>query len=116
MVGLADSTHPTVVGSPQATRWSEMARYIIGPFWSGFGYIRSMPNDAAEIVRCPAELRARALALVLCDLAPSLRKIVARGLLEAEDSADLAHEALFVAVRGMSLRGAAWGQRQSGDI
>jgi ribosomal protein S18 acetylase RimI-like enzyme len=89
---------------------------IGGPFCAVFGYIGAMPNDAADIVHCPAEFRAEALALVLCDLAPSLRRIVAHGLLDAEDSAELANEALFVALRGTSLRGAAWGQRQSGNI
>jgi ribosomal protein S18 acetylase RimI-like enzyme len=75
-----------------------------------------MPNDTAEIVRCPAELRTEAIALTLCDLAPSVRKDVARGLLEADSAGDLAHEPLFVALRNSNLRGAAWGQRQSGNI
>src|SRR3954447_7706759 len=72
--------------------------------------------DAAVILRCPAELRVEALALVLCDLAPSMRKEVAGGLLGADDSAELAYEPLFIALRGGRLRGAAWAQRQSGNI
>ena len=38
-----------------------------------------MAIDAVEIVRCPAEFRAEALALVLCELAPSLRRVVDGG-------------------------------------
>ncbi len=67
-------------------------------------------------MRCPAELRAEALALVLCDLAPSLRREVAGDLLSVEDSTELANEPLFIARRGERLVGAAWGQRQSGNI
>ncbi len=75
-----------------------------------------MPIDSVEIVRCPPELRAEALALVLCDVAPSLRRQVAGGLLNAEDLAELANEPLFIARRGKQLCGAVWGQRQSGNI
>src|SRR4051812_11770001 len=75
-----------------------------------------MPNEAVVITRCPAELRGEALALVLCDVAPSLRRQVAGRLLDADDSAELANEALFVALSGHNLRGAAWGQLQSGNI
>jgi ribosomal protein S18 acetylase RimI-like enzyme len=80
------------------------------------GYIGRMAIDAVEIVRCPAELRAEALALVLCELAPSLRRQVAGGLLDIEDIAEFGHEPLYIARRGRALRGAAWGQRQSGNI
>src|SRR3954468_9404954 len=75
-----------------------------------------MAIDAVEIVRCPAERRAEALALVLCELAPSLRRVVAGGLLDIEDVAELSNESLFIARRGGELRGAAWGQRQPGNI
>jgi mycothiol synthase len=84
----------------------------------GVGYIDCMPIDAVEIIRCPAELRTEALSLVLCDLAPSLRREVAGGLalLNAAELEDLAGEPLFIARRGSHLCGAAWGQRQSGNI
>lgn len=75
-----------------------------------------MPIEAVEIVRCPAELRAEALAFVLCDLAPSVRREIASGLLNAEDPAELANEPLYIARRNGQLRGATWGQRQSGNI
>jgi ribosomal protein S18 acetylase RimI-like enzyme len=75
-----------------------------------------MAIDAVEIVRCPAELRAEALALVLCELAPSVRRVVAGGLLEVENIAGFGDEPLFIALRAAEMRGAAWGQRQSGDI
>jgi mycothiol synthase len=75
-----------------------------------------MAIDAVEIVRCPAELRAEALALVLCDLAPSLRRSVAGGLLDIEDVAEFGTESLFIARRAAEMRGAAWGQRQTGNI
>jgi GNAT superfamily N-acetyltransferase len=75
-----------------------------------------MVTDELEIVRCPAELRAEALAIVLCDMAPSQRKEVGRSLLEIEDAAELSREPLFIARRGSELRGAAWGQRQAGNI
>src|SRR3954465_79973 len=80
------------------------------------GYIGRMAIDGVEIVRCPAELRAEALALVLCELAPSLRRSVAGGLLDIEDVAEFSNESLFVARRGAEIRGAAWGQRQTGNI
>jgi ribosomal protein S18 acetylase RimI-like enzyme len=75
-----------------------------------------MPVPGLEVVRCPAELRAEALALVLCELAPSQRREVARCLLVEGDEATLAAEPLFVARRGDEVRGAAWGQRQAGNI
>lgn len=75
-----------------------------------------MAIDAVEIVRCPAELRAEALALVLCELAPSLRRDVSGGLLDIEDVAEFGNESLFVALRESKICGAAWGQRQSGNI
>ena len=75
-----------------------------------------MAIDAVEIVRCPAELRAEALALVLCELAPSLRRQVAGGLLDLEDAAEFGNESLYIARRSTRLCGAAWGQRQSGNV
>lgn len=82
----------------------------------GVGYIERMASGPVEIVRCPMELRAEALALVLCELAPSLRREVAGGLLGIEDFETLSTDALYVARRGDRLCGAAWGQRQSGNI
>lgn len=75
-----------------------------------------MPIGALEIIRCPAVHLTEALALVLCDLAPSQRREVAKVLLGVEDPADLANEPLYIARRGDDLRGAAWGQRQAGNI
>ena len=75
-----------------------------------------MAIDAVEIVSCPAELRAEALALVLRELAPSLRRDVAGDLLHIEGIEKYGIESLYIARRGTKLCGAAWGQRQSGDI
>lgn len=75
-----------------------------------------MPIEAVEIIRCPADHRAEALALVLCDLAPSIRREISGNLPAADDAHELAHEPLFIARRGDKLCGAAWGQRQSGNI
>jgi GNAT superfamily N-acetyltransferase len=75
-----------------------------------------MPSATLEIIRCPTSLRTEALALVLADLAPSQRHDVADSLLRNTNDADLTHEPLFVALRGGELRGAAWGQRQPGNV
>jgi ribosomal protein S18 acetylase RimI-like enzyme len=75
-----------------------------------------MAIDPVEIVRCPTELRAEAVALVLCELAPSLRRDVVGGLLDTENIEKSDADALFVARRDLEIRGAAWGQRQSGNI
>lgn len=78
-----------------------------------------MTVDALEITRCPAELCAEALALVLCELAPSQRKELADRQGKATNSSSpsrLAEEALFIARRDGEIRGAAWGQRQSGNV
>jgi mycothiol synthase len=75
-----------------------------------------MVNAPPEILRCPAELRAEALALVLCDLAPSQRRGFVKSLTDLEDYDELAREPLFIARRGEQVRGAAWGQRQPGNI
>ena len=48
-----------------------------------------MPIGLPEIVRCPPELLAEALALVLCDLAPSQRREVGGVLLAVENAAEL---------------------------
>jgi GNAT superfamily N-acetyltransferase len=75
-----------------------------------------MTNALPEIVRCPAALRTEALALVLCELAPTQRRDVANSLLQINDEAELAREPLYVALSGGELRGAAWGQRQPGNV
>ena len=68
-----------------------------------------MSSGPVEILRCPAELRAEALSLVLCELAPSLRREVAGGLLNTDEIEALSVESLFIARRGDRLCGAAWG-------
>lgn len=74
-----------------------------------------MSREVVEIIRCPAELRAEALSIVLSDLAPSQRREVTRGLLDTEAPQGLADEPLFIARRGKQICGAAWGQRQAGN-
>jgi mycothiol synthase len=75
-----------------------------------------MQGRPPEIIRCPPERLSEALSLVLTELAPSQRREIAASLVEVDDPADLANEPLYVALRGEQLRGAAWGQRQSGNI
>ncbi len=75
-----------------------------------------MSNVDAEVVRCPAEMRSEALALVLGELAPSLRREMGVALLNESGTAELAAELLFVARRGTHVCGASWGQRQSGNV
>jgi ribosomal protein S18 acetylase RimI-like enzyme len=77
--------------------------------------LSGMPENSPEIIHCPFERFSEALALVLTDLAPSQRREIAGPLLNVED-AMLAGESLYVALRGERLCGAAWGQRQSGNI
>lgn len=79
-----------------------------------YGYIGRMATESSVILRCPAELVNEALALVLCDLAPSERREIA-SLMSAADSTEVAQEPLFIARRGEALCGAAWGQRQPGN-
>ena len=59
---------------------------------------------------------AEALTLVLTDIAPSQRGDIARGLLKIDDPAELDNEPIYIALRGEQLCGAAWGQRQTGNI
>lgn len=73
-------------------------------------------TDPLEIVRCPRGRCTEALALVLCELAPSQRGEIASELLKASNTAGFAQEPLFIAVRNGELRAAAWGQRQTGNI
>jgi mycothiol synthase len=75
-----------------------------------------MPSTLPEILRCPAELRSQALSLVLCELAPSQRRLIAKSLVDVEDASDLANEPLYIALGREELRGVAWGQRQPGNI
>jgi mycothiol synthase len=74
-----------------------------------------MSDSTCEIVLCPPEWRAEAVALVLSEIAPSQRHEIAGGLLEAKESGAAAAEALYVALRDGRLRGAVWGQRQPGN-
>lgn len=78
------------------------------------GYIGHMSQAAPEISRCPAELCVDALTLMLCDLAPSERREIAKSICNSNE-ADLSDEPLFVARRNGTLCGAAWGQRQPGN-
>ena len=75
-----------------------------------------MASTSLKVTQCPPARITEALALVLCELPPSLRREMAHTLLDELDPAELAHEALCVALRAERLCGAAWGQRQSGRI
>ncbi len=75
-----------------------------------------MQSGVVEIVRCPADLRGQAFAIVLCELAPSLRREVASPLLSDSTADQFASESLFVALRSAQLCGAAWGQGQAGNV
>lgn len=73
-----------------------------------------MSHAAPEISRCPAELCVDALTLVLCDLAPSERREIAKSVCNSNEAVP-ADEPLFIARRNGTLCGAAWGQRQPGN-
>lgn len=75
-----------------------------------------MQGGPPEIIRCPPARLTEALSLVLIELAPSQRREIAASLVRVDDTAGLANESLYIALRGELLRGAAWGQRQSGNI
>ena len=79
-------------------------------------YLERMERDPLEIARCPPHCLAEALTLVLSDIAPSQRGEIVRGLLKFDDPAELVNEPLYIALRGERLCGAAWGQRQTGNI
>lgn len=72
-------------------------------------------STAPEIVPCPSELREEALALVLCEIAPSQRREIASALLDVGDLSEPPAEALYVALRNGRVCAAAWGQRQPGN-
>lgn len=75
-----------------------------------------MASASLEIIRCPPSLVAEALSLALSDIAPSQRRDIGRELVDVGHSTDLAHAALYVALRDGQLCGAAWGQRQIGNM
>src|SRR5262245_54317040 len=66
-----------------------------------------------EIVLCPLALRGEAVALVLCEIAPSQRREIAWALLDG-GAGSATDEALYVALLGKRIVGAAWGQSQPG--
>lgn len=70
-----------------------------------------MSSASLEIVLCPPGRRGDAVALALSQIAPSQRREIAGALLDAGD----AGEALYVALCGGRVVGAAWGQRQPGN-
>src|SRR5262245_8044485 len=74
-----------------------------------------MSPATPTVVTCPPELRAEALALALGELAPSQRREIGSQALREWRSNDASAAALFVAVRGEQLCGAAWGQFQPGN-
>jgi ribosomal protein S18 acetylase RimI-like enzyme len=75
-----------------------------------------MAAATPQIIRCPPQRIAETLAHILSELPPSRRREVAGALLNVEDPAELSNEPLFVAMRGEQMCGAAWGQRQPGNI
>jgi ribosomal protein S18 acetylase RimI-like enzyme len=74
-----------------------------------------MEHASTQIAPCPPERRAEALSLVLCDLAPSQRRDIVRGLRNNPEADRELAGGLFVALRGETLCGAVWGQLQSGN-
>jgi ribosomal protein S18 acetylase RimI-like enzyme len=86
------------------------------PIAAPIGYLERMPGVSLEIIPCPPQRIAEALALVLSDVAPGQRREIAGRLLDVDDPTELSGEPLYVALRKDRLCGAAWGQRQPGDI
>lgn len=83
-------------------------------------YSGRMSKAPLQVVPCPPDRRAEALALVLRDIAPSQRREIGGVLLDGEPAvADAigsdAADGLFIAVRCDRLCGAAWGLRQPGN-
>jgi ribosomal protein S18 acetylase RimI-like enzyme len=78
-----------------------------------------MSSNSLAIVPCPSERLNEALAVVLCDLAPSQRREIGGAL--TVDSRGPRHNTaaspvgLFVAMRGEQLVGAVWAQHQPGN-
>lgn len=73
-----------------------------------------MSGAPLEIVLCPLARCGEAVALVLCEIAPSQRREIAGALMDEGGCVTL-NEALIVALRGQRLVGATWGQRQPGN-
>jgi hypothetical protein len=86
---------------------------MVGPLPTD--YPVQMSSITPEVVACPPELRAEALALALCELAPSQRREIAGDLAHDRQRDAEAARALFAALRGEHLCGAAWGQFQPGN-
>lgn len=74
-----------------------------------------MPDAFPEIIRCPLSQIAEAAALVLGDVAPASRPDIAPELFDRDDPAGARDEAVYVALSGGEVCGAAWGQRQPGN-
>ena len=74
-----------------------------------------MSAAAIEIVPCPAVLGREALALVLQEIAPEQRLLIAPPLGGDSGMTSVAVEGLWIARCGEELCGAAWGQRQPGN-
>jgi ribosomal protein S18 acetylase RimI-like enzyme len=81
-----------------------------------YDYSGDMQRECPDVVCCPPMLFAEALTMVLTELAPSQRRDVAARLLNIDDTGEVTNEPLCVALRSGEIRGAAWGQRQSGNI
>lgn len=77
--------------------------------------LRGMSRNDAQIVPCPPSLTREALTLVLQDIAPEQRAIIAPQLGSRPPSAGAIVDGLWIARRGGRLGGAAWGQRQPGN-
>ncbi len=86
------------------------------PTQDGSAILKTCRSKRWKFFAAPRNSAQKLLALALCDVAPSLRRQIAGNLLGAEDPVDLANEPLYIARAGGQLRGAAWGQRQSGNI
>ena len=74
-----------------------------------------MAGRTIDIVPCPSNRIAEALALALCDLAPTQRREIAAELIANSAQDPLRLEGLCVALQGDDVVGAAWGQRQPGN-
>jgi len=86
------------------------------PTISLIDYSVCMSGELHEIIPCPPGRMAEALALVLCDMAPSQRGEIAGHLLGGIKQTEFVEEPLFIALRNGEIRGAAWGQRQPGNV
>jgi mycothiol synthase len=78
--------------------------------------VLGMADALPQIVLCPPELTSEALALVLREVRVDHRRELAQSAQRSGQAGPRSDPSLFVALQQGSLCGAAWGQRQPGNV